>query len=191
MDVPAGEQAYDFLRDHAAIPCELLSGNIVHDMLSSTQALTDRAAENLERLRSATAAMSRAELANPLAWMACSQELPRQLDEHLMAALAGVAFSGASLLRLQSALEPGPDGLGTVCDQVFLRFIQQSNGDVARFLCQAQSAMALMRQDICGRFFACCCLVGELLVAVLGFRVAMARLQLSCAAEREASAQLL
>ena len=189
MDVPAGEQAYDFLRDHAAIPCELLSRNIVHVMLPSTQALADIAAANLFRLRAAAAAMSPAELANPLAWMARSQELPRQLDEHLMVVFAGVASSGASLVRLHSALDA--DGLGTVCDQAFQRFMQQSNSDLARFLCQAQSAMALMRQEICGRFLACSCLVGELLVEVLGFRVAMERLQLSCATEREASAHLL
>ena len=189
MDVPTGEQVFAFLRDHAAIPCELLSGTIVHVMLPSTQTLADRAAENLVGLRAAAAAMSQAELADPLAWMARSQEMPRLLDEHLMAALAGVASSGASLLRLQSALDA--DGLGTVCDQAYLRFMQQSNGNLARFLCQAQSAMALMRQEICGRFYACCCLVAELLVDVLGCQVATARLQLSCAAEREASTQLL
>ena len=154
MDIPVGE------------PCEVLSGH-AQAMLASTQSLADRAATNLALLRSAAAAMSPAELAEPLAWMARSQEIPRQLDEHLMMAFAGVTANGASL---RTAMEAGPG-----CDP---RFIQQSNGDLARFLCQAQSAMALMRQDICGRFFACCCLVGELLVDVLGFQVAMLRLQL-------------
>ena len=126
--------------------------------------------------------MSPADLAVP-AWMARFQELPRLLDEHLVAAYAGVAASGASL---RTAMEAG-----TVCNQVFLRFIQQSYGDLARFLCRGQYAMALMRQDVCGRYFACSCLVAELLVEVLGYQLTMLQQQLGCVEEREASAQLL
>ena len=189
MDSPAGEQAYAFLRNHAAIPCELLSSvHIIQAELFSTHALADRATANLALLRSATASMTAAELAEPFTWMARSQELSRQIDEHLMMAFAGVIANG-TLLR--TALEAGSGGAGTVCDQAYLTFLQQSNGALARFLCHAQSAMALMRQDTCGRFFACCCLIAELLVDVLGFQVAMMQLQLSCVEEREASAQVL
>ena len=179
VDVPAGEQACSVLRNRASIPCELFSGRIVQAMLASTQALAGRAAANLAHLRAAASAMTPAELAVP-AWMARFQEQPRLLDEHLVAAYTGVTASGASL---RTALEAG-----TVCDQAYLGFIQQSNGDLARFLCQEQYAMALMRQDVCGRFFACCCLVGELLVDVLGFQVTMLQLQLGCVEEKEASA---
>ena len=130
VGVPAGEQACSVLRNRASIPCELFSGRIVQAMLASTQALADRAAANLAQLRAIAAAMSPAELAVP-AWMARFQEQPRLLDEHLVAAYMGVAASGTSL---RTALEAG-----TVCDQAYLMFFQQSYGDLARFLCRGRT----------------------------------------------------
>ena len=181
MDLPAGEQAFAFLRLHAAIDCEILSQHFGQATLLAVQAQAGGVAANLAQLRASAAAMTAAELAEPLAWMDRSHELSRLLDEHLMVAYASVAANRASMRCLRMASE-------TVCDQAYLGFIQKSNGDLARFLCQAQCAMALMRQDTCGGFSVCCCLVGELLVDVLNFLAATMQLQLSCVEARAASA---
>ena len=193
-DLPLAERLFSFLSEQAAVRFLDASAQLVAVMAPFTLALAQNARANHAALRAAVSAMSPEQLAEPHAWMARSQELPRVLDEHLVFLFAGVAANGASIRageEILRTLPPGSQLLPTVCEQAYAEFIKQSNSDMARFVSQAQSCLALMRQESCGRFFAACCLVGELLVDVLEHLVALMGQHMRCLEEREASAQLL
>ena len=173
-------------RQLASSPITLLRQELLAELLPVARSIRTSVEANLNALSSSRASMWARDLAQPHTWlMSGSQEPTRMLEEHLRLVQANVAANGSALRTI------GERGGGrTHLDRLYVTVLTEQTATLANFTSQAQSALALMRQDCVGRYLHTCELVCDLLATVMRRIEQLVEQRIACLEER-AGMQLL